>query len=91
MNYLIVLNDRGGEARLTTESAASHDGIPVLEVTGDGVIGTFRARDFFGVPPKMMSAARLVCTWGMDPARTPDERDAARRFLRQWPAGPQVE
>jgi hypothetical protein len=91
MNYLLRTDGHGGEARLTTESPASRHGVPVLEVTGEGIIGTFGPRDVFGVPPKMMSAARLVHTWAMDPARTPQEKDAARRFLKRWPGGPQIE
>jgi len=90
MRYLISANACDGDAWLTNESRASRYGIPVLEVTRGDVSGTFGPKDIIGEPPPLFCTAQVVLSWGMKPDRTVDERDAARRFLSQWPAGPQL-
>ena len=90
MRYLITKDADGGEAWLTNESCSSRYGIPVLEITADDVDGTFGPADLIGEPPKLMLGAQIVAGWASQPDRTADEIEAARRFLRQWPDGPQL-
>jgi hypothetical protein len=67
---------------LTTDHPASSHGVPVVVVGTEayGPMDTIGGRQ----------AAKIVTAWGCKPDRTPDEQDAARAFLRQWPAGPQL-
>ena len=91
MRCRITTDHPGDEAVLTDESAASRDRIPVLEIQGDDVHGMFGPSDVLGEPPHLMFAAAVVAGWARHPDRTADELDAARRYLGQWPDGPQVE
>jgi len=92
MHVLILTDTKGGTAYLTTESPASHYGIPVLQITADDVDGDFGPSNLIGnldEPDKLLTAAQIVYAWGMQPARTPEEI-RAKSFLSQWPDGPQI-
>ncbi len=70
---------------LTTESSASHYNIPVLRIESNAG-PDLGPSDFIG----KQFAAQLVAKWAGKKCRKPEELEAARRFLRQWPEGPQV-
>jgi len=91
--YLVLRDAQGGTAVLTNETCASRYGLPVLVIDAEDVQGDFGPADLIGDldrPETLMHAAQVVAAWGLAPERTPDERDAARRFLMQWPDGPQI-
>jgi hypothetical protein len=93
MNYLITTDPEGGSARLTNETCASRYGIPVLTIDAADVEGDFGPADLIGDldrPETLTYAAEVVAAWASQPERTPEERDAARRYLGQWPEGPQL-
>ncbi|HNY78454.1 MAG: hypothetical protein RBS72_18070 [Sedimentisphaerales bacterium] len=56
----------------------------------DGDFGPADCIDFSAIGKGMTPAAAIVAAWGNEPGRSDEERDAARRFLSQWPEGPQV-
>lgn len=92
-DILIAKDEDGGTAVLTTWSPMSHYGIPVLRVTADDVDGDFGPADIIGdprQPESLITAASIVAGWASQPGRTDAERAAARSFLQQWPAGPQI-
>lgn len=94
MRHLILEDEAGGTAVLTTESSASHYGVPVLRIEADDVDGDFGPADLIGdldKPSTLMTAASIVAPWGNQPERTAAERKAARQFCAQWPEGPQVD
>lgn len=69
---------------LTTDSPASSYGISVARI--DGV--DYGPGDRVPLGKNALGtrlAASLVYEWAQEPGRTPEEREAARRFLRQWP------
>ena len=72
---------------LTTNSPASHYGIPALRIETDE--GPDLGPSEFLRNGKL--AAAVVAAWATKKCRKPEELEAARRFLRQWPDGPQVE
>jgi hypothetical protein len=87
MDHTIIMGALA--AHLTSEHAASSYGLPVLVVN----------REAFGPadvvldpedPDNVTLAAEVVHAWASQPERTPEERDAARRYLGQWPEGPQL-
>lgn len=90
------INERDADATaiLTTESVASHYGIPVLriEIEAAGMIEDYGPADLVQLPdwPQAVPAAYIVAGWAMRTDRSADERDAARRYCAQWPDGPQV-
>jgi len=90
MQILMRTDHEGGTAVLTTESSQSHDGRPVLELTGEGVGGTFGPADLVFLQPNPRTAASIVAGWAQQKGRTVVELELARRFLGQWPEGPQV-
>jgi hypothetical protein len=92
MNILIMKDKDGGTAYLTTESPASHYGIPVLQITAEDVDGDFGPGELIGdlEAGPLMYAADIVASWAKQPGRTEAELKAARMFLRQWPEGPQI-
>jgi hypothetical protein len=86
----IVAPDEGlGRAILTDEHAQSNYGIPVLVIESPDASAAFGPADTIG--DSGIPAATVVFEWAKNPARTPQERQAANSFLRQWPAGPQLE
>jgi hypothetical protein len=102
MHQTIYRGPTGVRAILTTESPASHYGIPVVRVEGRGVEGwpDLGPADML---PTGLSVAELVIhllSHGKPPAdfggRVPKAAlrapvlQAARNFLRQWPEGPQL-
>ncbi len=92
-DILITTDPDGGTAVLTTNSPCSHYGCPVLRIEAEDVDGDFGPADlidFSGIGQGMAPAANIVAGWAMAPARTDEEREAARRFLCQWPEGPQL-
>ncbi len=83
----------GWKARLTTESPASRDGIPVLRVgdaDGFGDYGPADVIDTSKLGGVSLPAAVLVQVWTLEEDRTAEERKTANRYLSQWPEGPQV-
>lgn len=90
MDYLILSDDNGGTARLTTDSSASSYGCPVLVFDAEDIRGEFGPADMLPTD-KPLTGADLVATWAGEPERTEEELTAAGRYLRQWPDGPQIE
>jgi len=91
--YLVLTDAQGGRAVLTDETAACRYGIPVLLIDAEDVQGEFGPADVIGDlenPETLVHAAQVVHRWASDPARTEEERQAAHKFLRQWPEGPQL-
>ena len=86
IDILIETDLVGGSARLTTQSAASKHGRPVLRVEAGDALGDFGPTELIGG----VTAAQIVADWATCFDRTEKERAAAQRFLEQWPAGPQV-
>lgn len=84
MNF--ILSER---LSLTTESSASHYGIPVLRSVVDGKTEDLGPGDYFSTKLGRMSAGEIVAGWKNNTARSEEERKAATSFLRQWPQGPQ--
>ena len=94
MKDIIISSDgKGGTAILTVYSPRSHYGVPVLRISGawgveDGdygpadLLGTFKDRQLF--------SADMVYMWGKNQMITDEAREAARKFLSQWPEGPQL-
>ena len=77
----------------TTESPASHDGIPVLRIkghpAGDADCGPASfVPHVQGQIPR--TAADTVLRIHQVQPLTHEALNAARRFLRQWPEGPQL-
>ncbi len=93
--HILVTKDRSGRTvYLTTNSPASHYGLPVLQITSEDVAGDFGPSDMVGHlerPDTIVTAAGVVAGWAMQPERTSTEIKAARAFLSQWPEGPQIE
>ncbi|MBI4560552.1 MAG: hypothetical protein HY724_00800 [Candidatus Rokubacteria bacterium] len=99
MEARIYTGPHGVTATLTTESSASHYGIPALRIEGPGVEDwpDFGPADVLG---SGLTAAAIVraCAVGKLPdgiggrIHKMDEtaREAAQRFLAQWPDGPQI-
>ena len=90
MDITMIKNESGEKTSLTTESPASHYGMPVLRIEAEVVSGDFGPADLIGEPPKAFTAAQGVAGWGSQPERTPEEQHAAKAFLGQWPDGPQI-
>lgn len=93
-DILITTDPDGGTAVLTTNSPASHYGCPVLRIEAEDVDGDFGPADlidFGAVGQGIIPAATIVHAWATAPQRSDEERQAARRFLRQWPDGPQLD
>ncbi|OHD67197.1 MAG: hypothetical protein A2W19_11710 [Spirochaetes bacterium RBG_16_49_21] len=91
MNLLISKDKDGGCAYLTTDSPASHYGAPVLQISADDIDGDFGPSDFIDDGNgHIFSGAQIVAGWVSQPDRTPEEISAARKFLQQWPEGPQI-
>ncbi len=89
MHIIISTDERGGTAALTTESPAAHYGIPVLQIQADDVNGDFGPSDIINAG-KLITAADVVAGWASSGDRTEDDIAAARKFLGQWPEGPQI-
>ncbi len=85
-----VLDEAGAKAVLTIASSASSYGIPVLRVASKVFSGDFGPGDRFLNDEGRRTAGSLVAEWANAEGRTAGELEAARRFLRQWPDGPQV-
>jgi hypothetical protein len=77
---------------LTTDSPASHYGLPVLRIDAADVAGDFGPADLLGDVdrPETLTAAEIVAGWAMNAERNEEELEAARTFLSQWPEGPQI-
>lgn len=85
MNIIVATDKNGGTAALTTDSPLSHYGAPVLRIEADDIDGDFGPRDIIDGRP----AAYAVAGWAIQAERTPEEIEAAKKFLSQWPEGPQ--
>ncbi|HBG38938.1 MULTISPECIES: hypothetical protein [Clostridium] len=91
MDDIMIMQDaNGGTAVLTTDSPLSHYGIPVLRIEADDINGDFAPADLIGSPPIIITAASVIAGWADNPERTPEEIAAARKYLSQWPEGPQI-
>ncbi len=85
MHILITKDKKGGTAYLTTESPASHYGIPVLQITADDIDGDFGPANLIGNLPNVFPAADIIAAWLNTPGRSPEEIEAGKSFLAQWP------
>ena len=92
-DILIMVDEKGGTAILTTNSPMSRRGIPVLRVKTEDVDGDFGPADLIGEhkkPEMIRTAAGIVAEWFRTIEHTEEEIEAARLFLSQWPEGPQI-
>ena len=80
------------EFQLTTKSPQSLYGLPVLRIEGDDFPTDYGPEDDVSLLAGLvvLKAGELVAAWASVKDRTPKEREAARKFLRQWPDGPQI-
>lgn len=98
MEELIYTGPGGVTATLTTAAPGSHYGIPVLRIEGEGV-EDWPDLGPADTLPSGLTAAALCCMWangtkpdaGTFTMATAEGIEAATRFCRQWPDGPQVE
>ncbi len=92
--HILILTDEGGRtAHLTTLSPASRNGMPVLQFSAHDIDSAFGPTDMIPDPEKpsgIVAAAKIVVNWAVKPGRTEEEIKAARLFLLQWPEGPQI-
>ena len=100
MREEIYTGPGGVKGYLTTESPASHYGVPALRVEGKGVEDwpDMGPADVLG---SGITAAQFVveCASGVLPKgiggtihpMDKATRDAARKFCAQWPEGPQIQ
>ena len=89
MEKLIYTGPHGHIATLTTQSPASHYGVPALRLEGDGLDGLpdFGPADTL---PSGITAAELVVRATGDGVWTIGDLEAAQNFCAQCPTGPQV-
>jgi hypothetical protein len=99
MRAKIYTGPGGVKGYLTTESPASHYGIPALRIEGKGCadLPDYGPSD---VLPSGVTAGAFVaeCASGVLPKgfggtihpMTTATREAARKFCAQWPEGPQI-
>jgi hypothetical protein len=90
---MISTDGKGGRAYLTWGSPMSHYGCPVLRIDAEDVDGDFGPADLIdasSIGRGVFPAANIVAGWVAKVGRTPEEVEAARKFLAQWPEGPQV-
>jgi len=76
---------------LTSDHPLAHDGVPVL-VRRYAESTPYGPADFLDLPPSHVggrTAAHLV--WCMAQRFEGEERENVKRFLRQWPDGPQLD
>jgi hypothetical protein len=68
-----------------------HPFLPTAEVNTAHLRGTFGpAAVIVGKDQTLRTVAQAVVEWATRPERTQEEREAAKRFLEQWPQGPQL-
>ena len=92
-DILIIKDEKGGTAILTTWSPQSHYGCPVLRIEAEDVDGDFGPADLIGDldhPERIMTAASIIAGWAKTGKRTKEEIETAGLFLSQWPEGPQL-
>ena len=87
MNLLIYSPRDGENLSLTTESASSSYGIPVMRIESPELTGDFGPADLLG--PNLTAAKALVGLHHNIPLEG-DALEAAKQFLSQWPDGPQI-
>jgi hypothetical protein len=88
VDFLVHIDQYLGECRLTSgQLPGGASGDPVLLVDGDPL----RPGDVIESGGRMIVAALLVHEWASREGRTEQEINAARRYLSQWPAGPQID
>ena len=96
MPYRLTYSDGREWGSLTTARAESRYGIPVLVIEGRA----YGPADIVSPPWSPLGpnteifcrptfAGGLVASWGSG-SRSPEEKRAADRYCRQWPAGPRV-
>jgi hypothetical protein len=86
-DVLIYTGPTGVTATLTTDSPASHYGCPALRIEAEGMddLPDLGPAD---VLPSGLTAAELVCRQA--DCLSEAGRKAAKKFLAQWPDGPQL-
>lgn len=90
MRILLFTEQDGTEHILTTESPASHYGIPAYRI--EDVEGSdYGPSDFIVFSGLQLLAGGVVAFWARLEDRTEQEIDAAKRFCAQDPNGPQVD
>ncbi len=85
---LIMEDEKGGTAILTTGSSIATRVTPVLRVHARGVYGDFGPGDIIGNDCRT-TAAEVVAGWAKTGKHTKKELELVRLFLSQWPEGPQ--
>ncbi len=73
-------------AVLTTEHAASSDGLPVLVIAGQ----PYGAADRLPAGWRGLRGGEAVVLWAALAERAAAERALARAYCAQWPEGPQI-
>jgi hypothetical protein len=89
MEDIVIAQDEEGTAMLTTVSALSSYGQPVFRIESEDpeLDGDYTPWDF--ISPGVR-AADVVKGWAMRPERTPEELEAADRFLQGFVAWQRV-
>jgi hypothetical protein len=88
MNFIIHTDHYLGECRLTSEDFHGFRKCPPTLIITDCA---YRPYDVVEMDGEGVVAARMVIEWATRWGRTEAEVDAARRYLRLWPNGPQLE
>ena len=90
-DIVILIDEHGGTARLTTDSNQSPSGIPLLRIEAGDISGDFGPADEVERESgERFTMAEVVAGWARQEERTLEEVEAASLFLKQWPEGPQV-
>ncbi len=79
-DILIMVDEKGGFAILTTDSPMSRHGIPVLRVKAEGIDGDLGPADLIGErkrPEMIRTAAGIVAEWIRTGKHTEEELEAS--------------
>lgn len=89
MEILLFTDKNGIQHSLTTDSPASHYGIPAYRVNDDSR-SDYGPADIVRFDDLFVSAGLVVALWAHLAGRSTAEIVAARKFCSQDPSGPQV-
>ena len=89
MNVLVHTDHFFGEIRLSSGGPFGYPINALVLRTDDDEM--FRPSDIIPTEGRNVVAAVMVYEWALREERTEAEVNAARRYLCQWPIGPQIE
>jgi len=92
MEILLFTDNQGNEHFLTTNSPASHYGIPAYRIEDeDCAFGTdYGPAEFIRFAGLPLLAGGVVAFWARMQGRSKHEMEVARQFCAQNPDGPQI-